>query len=103
MNLPMTRAMKSHLAQWEEKLADVNVNMYRTKAMLDRSWTLGNRANRYLVTGYAAHGYHHKICSEKRFHEPNEECICELCGESSHNLYHLEECDRPKPLTSLVK
>ncbi|KAJ4443961.1 hypothetical protein ANN_05750, partial [Periplaneta americana] len=47
--------------------------------MCTREWARPNYEIRHILTRYAIHGFHHKVCSTKSFQEPNQECECELC------------------------
>ena len=48
-------------------------------AMMTSEWTKPNYALRHIVTQYAVHGFHHKVCAAKRFHEPSDGCVCMFC------------------------
>src|SRR5699024_6314850 len=54
-------------------------------------WTSPNQP-RHFVVGYAVHGFHHRLCSNGRYHQRGLECICRFCKGSAGPLDHLLQC-----------
>ena len=67
-------------------------------AVIDRNWTNTLQEQRHLSTRFVIHGFHYKICETKLFHNPNEHCICELCGQNCERYYLIKCPLRTKPL-----
>jgi len=95
--LPNTESYKVFLQQYEEKFSEIDAAFYQTDAMNADGWKGINRGTRHLVTRFSVHGFHHFYCLNKEFHEPNETCLCELCGEFCCK-YHSKSCRFRKPL-----
>lgn len=100
MRLPSTDNSKKLLHEREKKRRDIWLDFYTTEAMTNRSWTDANQDLRHLVNSIAVHGYHHKICKTKCFHEPGNNCVCEL-REQPCDRYHVTKCK--KRMKSLVE
>ena len=84
--LPNTRAYETTLQGLQEKRNNICSEFYATEAMCSREWT-----QRHILTRYSVHGFNHKVCSMKIFHEPNQECKCKLCNGPCER-YHVEKC-----------
>lgn len=103
MKLPSTDSSNKLLQEREKKRREIWMEFYATTAMTNRSWTEANQDLRHLVNSMAVHGYHHKICKNKCFHDPEENCVCEMC-EQPCDRYHITTCKkRVKPLAELCK
>ncbi|KAJ4440855.1 hypothetical protein ANN_10702 [Periplaneta americana] len=48
---------------------------------------------RHVTTRLATHGFHHKVCGNKTYHEPNDKCVCVLCSELC-DRYHIIKCKK---------
>lgn len=91
--LPATEAYKQIVKEHQMKKAEIWEEFYITDAMTKEDWKGPNYELRHFVTRYAAHGFHHLICKEKRHHDPGDECVCELCGKQC-TRYHVEVCGK---------
>jgi hypothetical protein len=64
----------------EQKIVNfsqIDPNFYETPAFSDAKWKNVNFKGRHLLTRYACHGFHHKICIRKEYHiGANDECKC---------------------------
>ena len=58
---------------------------------IDECWSLANQPRHYLV-GVAIHGFHHRLCSNDRYHRRGPSCKCRFCQGSAGNLDHLQTC-----------
>jgi hypothetical protein len=38
--------------------------------MIDKNWKKANQQQRQVVTRFAIHGFHHKLCKNKKIHNP---------------------------------
>ncbi|PSN40835.1 hypothetical protein C0J52_25868 [Blattella germanica] len=91
--LSITQAYQQQLKERRMKMSEIWEDCYRTDAMTKDDWKGPNYDLRHFVTRYAAHGFHHLICKEKRHHEPSDKCMCELCG-TQCSRYHVEVCKK---------
>lgn len=89
--LPSTSAYESTVLEHQRKKAEIWEEFYVTDAMAREDWKEANYLQRHLVTRFATHGFHFKICRNTSFHDPNEECMCLLCDELC-GRYHVMEC-----------
>ncbi|KAJ4430781.1 hypothetical protein ANN_19372 [Periplaneta americana] len=80
-----------HLKRREAKRREIGPDFYATNSMLERNWTKENREQRHVLTRLAIHGFHHKICSDKTYHNPSDSCVCELCSQRC-DRYHITVC-----------
>lgn len=76
-----------------DKKKEIWRDFYSTDAMVYRQWTQTNQDYRSAITRMAIHGYHHKICKNTSYHEPDITCVCSLCEESCER-YHLQDCKK---------
>ena len=100
MMLPSTDSSNRLLQEREKKRREIWLDFYTTEAMTNRSWTNTNQDLRHLVNSIAVHGYHHKICKIKSFHDPGSNCACELCDQPC-DRYHVTNCK--KRVKSLIE
>ncbi|KAJ4448805.1 hypothetical protein ANN_00196 [Periplaneta americana] len=77
--LQSTQPYRDLLERREDKRRTIDPDFYATGAMVDRNWTKENQTQRRAITRFAIHGFHHKLCKTKSYHEPCESCVCELC------------------------
>ncbi|KAJ4439092.1 hypothetical protein ANN_15049 [Periplaneta americana] len=98
--LPSTSAYESTVLEHQRKKAEIWEEFYVTDAMAREDWKEANYLQRHLVTRFATHGFHFKICRNTSFHDPNEGCMCLLCDELC-GRYHVMECKNR--LVSLTK
>jgi hypothetical protein len=87
--LPTTTAYKDALRELNNK--DILEDFYTTGAMTNRKWTETNYRLRHVINRIEVHGFHFKLYSEARFHEPSDECRCKLCSAPCER-YHITEC-----------
>ena len=100
-DLPTTPSFKEVLSTWEAKFADIDADFLNSGAMRSQTWKEGNRSNRHVVTRYAVHGYHHKLCATLGYHEPRDSCRCLRCNQLC-NRYHAAHCGLVSSLASLA-
>ena len=71
--------------------------------MIDKNWKKANQEQRQVVTIFAIHGFHHKLCKNKKFHNPTADYECGLCEKKSER-YHIVNCEnRTKTITEYSK
>lgn len=99
-HLPPTEIYKEWIRLWEDKMADVDPQFFNTDAMLNDDWKKPDRRTRHLATRYAIHGFHHRVCSTKSYHDPTELCRCTLCLEPC-SRYHAGECRKVTSIRNL--
>ena len=98
--LPTTSAYEQLMEKLQSKKRDIWDDFYSTDAMIYDDWKRGGYDLRHVVTRFAVHGFHHKLCKTKGFHHPDPECICELCDKQC-DRYHAMFCMcRHESLTS---
>mgnify|MGYP000250499100 CR=1 FL=1 len=91
------------LRERQNKRKDIWPEFYTTNAMNTRTWMGTNQHLRHIITGLAVHGYHHKLCKKKTFHDPSNDCVCELC-DNQCDRYHITNCSkRTKSINEYVK
>ena len=49
--------------------------VYGTSAMIDKNWKKANQEQRQVDTRFSIHGFHHKLCQNKKIPQSN----CRLC------------------------
>ena len=87
MLLKHTTAYEELLREVQGKGDSIEESFYSIDAMVNREWTQEEYDLRHVMTRFAIHGFHHRICSRKTFHMVNQECICVLCSEQC-DIYH---------------
>jgi hypothetical protein len=90
--LQSTTSVKEALRFRMEKLNNIWEEFYATDAMTTNSWKNSNQELRHVITRLAVHGFHSRVCSNEKFHEPNRECVSYVVN--SVNTYHLQACTR---------
>ena len=76
--LPMTTAARRNRENWENKFGEIDPEFFDTPAMRSKWWkeaSCGHRGQR----------------RRSGFHEPDENCICELCH-GKRTQYHIYHC-----------
>lgn len=91
MLLPTTSSYREMVSELMTKREDIWGEFFTTDAMIAREWTRGNYDLRHVVTRLAVHGFHHRICNVERFHQPDKNCVCKLCGKLCER-YHVMTC-----------
>jgi hypothetical protein len=77
----------------DRKREEIDPEFYNTTAMLERTWSRECQDQRHVETHLAVHGFHHKICRNTKFHKPDKDCVCMLCGQGC-DTYHITRCTR---------
>ncbi|KAJ4433018.1 hypothetical protein ANN_15275, partial [Periplaneta americana] len=85
--LPCSKRAEELLLERRKKREEISQEFFATNAMVDRNWTGPNCDLRRDLTKLAVHGFHHKLCTKPGFHEPTEQCVCNLC-EKHCSRYH---------------
>jgi hypothetical protein len=85
---------EQQLAQFREKVEEsgwkfVMGNFTEGPVFTDNNWATSH--NRDIMMNLTVHGYHYMLC-ERRCREPQEDCICRLCGERCDMRYHIINC-----------
>lgn len=93
MLLPATPAYEELLRELREKRESLEESFYCTDAMVNKEWMQAEYELRHMMTRFAVHGFHHRVCARKSFHRASQECICTLCGEQC-DTYHVMECKK---------
>ena len=89
--LPKTPAVKAVLRSRREKEQEIWEDFYSTEAVWSTAWRRANQEQRHVVTRLAVHGFHTKLCTNKKYHTPNSNCVCELCNKQC-DRYHIIKC-----------
>ena len=63
----------------EREEAFVAANFYDGLEFLNDDWKRTFQIHRHKVTIMSAHGFNFKICCNKSYHEPTEECVYVMC------------------------
>ena len=97
--LPPTEAYRKAITQRRQKEMEIESSFFATDAMVNRDWTGSNQSQRYAVIGLTVHGFHHKMCTNTKFHLPSEQCVCKIC-EQACERYHIHKCKRTGSLNA---
>ena len=90
--LPSTQALQNLIKELQNKREEIWPTFYSTDAMMNNEWTKAGYALRHLMTRFAVHGFHHRICNRDNYHEPDESCVCKLCERNGCDRYHVMTC-----------
>ena len=102
-NLAPTQASRKFMEEHRQKAAEIDPAFYHTPAMTEEEWKTANYELRHLYTRGAIHGFHHRVCNRKGFHNADSECVCELCNRPC-TQYHLFVCtQRTLPISHYAK
>ena len=69
--LPATKPYME-LLHWSKLKKEIDFDFYAMGAMLERNWMKANQDQRHVVTRYDVHGFNHKVCKNKKYHDPSE-------------------------------
>lgn len=101
--LPSTDAYERLHQELNAKREEIWPDFFCTDAMIFTEWMRPNYDLRHLMTRFAVHGFHHKVCVIDKYHHPDEHCMCKLCGRQC-GRYHAMDCDkRPSSLTKFCE
>lgn len=101
--IQMTAQLKAAIDERKEKEKEIWEEFFTTDAVTNDDWKGPNFELRHLVTRLAVHGFHNKICSNNRYHDPSDNCVCSLCAKMCER-YHILRCEkRKKTLTQYSK
>jgi hypothetical protein len=92
-HLPSTGPYQELMKSRDRKREEIDPEFYNTTAMLERTWSRECQDQRHVETRLALHGFHHKICRNTKFHKPDKDCVCMLCGQGC-DTYHITRCTR---------
>jgi hypothetical protein len=73
------------------KSTEIDLVFYQTRVFSSDTWKAPMQEERHVLTRLAAHGYHHLICINQRFHRAGSDCTCKLCGLAC-GQYHVMSC-----------
>ncbi|KAJ4437583.1 hypothetical protein ANN_17728 [Periplaneta americana] len=72
--LTSTKAYEDLLQELKAKRADICTEFYATDAMMNTEWKKANYELRHVMR-FAVHGFHFKLCSVEKYHQPNDHCV----------------------------
>ena len=102
LGLPETPAFAACMASWEAKIAEVDPKFFETPSMTDFRLRGSKKTNRHILTRFAVHGFHHKLCSRgETYHEADDNRTCTRCGRGC-GTYHACECPLVDSLSRLA-
>ena len=101
--LPSTGTYQELVNIRDHKKREIDLEFYTTPAMLDDSWTRECKTHRPVTTRLTIHGVHHKMCANKKFHDPTEDCKCVLCGQRCRKCHIITCAKRTKSITDYSK
>ena len=94
-----------YIHQYQNRIRkrEVDIEFYGISAMIDKNWKKANQEQRQVGTRFAIHGFHHKLCKNKEFHNPTADCECGFC-EKKCERYHILNCENwTKTITEYSK
>lgn len=101
--LPATPAYREFCDNHEAKKCDIHHGFTSTVAMTLTWWRQPNQEKRHIVTRYAVHGFHYKLCENLQYHEAGQlSCKCRLCGTVGISVYHAQDCEAGPRLSDLA-
>lgn len=100
--LSETAALIQFRENFIKKVRAVPGSFFNSPAMVTQNWQRRLQPNRHLVTRYSLHGFHHKLCHRRGFHDPDVGCVCRLCNQPCP-IYHLDTCQMAISLTQLAR
>ena len=65
-----TKAYNALMQELQEKKGDICSEFYAMDAMITDDWKGANYDLRHVICRFVAHGFHHKVCSNPAFHQP---------------------------------
>jgi hypothetical protein len=68
-----------------QKREEIDMEFYGTSAMIHKNWRKANQEQRQVVTRFSIHGFHHKLCKNKKFHKPTADCEYGLFNKKNVN------------------
>jgi hypothetical protein len=101
--LPNTAAYDDLLQELKAKRKEIRLQFYGTDAMGNTDWMWANYTLKHLMTRFAVHGFHYKICSVQNYHAIGEQCVCKLCGDKCEQYHVLPCAKRSTTLTQFCK
>jgi len=101
-DLEETPAYVEFLEKQNEKLTDVDPEIFLSSALVNGNQKSANWKCRFVVTNFAVHGFHQEVCNVKGHHDPGSSCVCKLCGKPCPR-YHARHCSKVASLSSLAK
>ena len=92
LKAPTTEPFLSFVYKWQGKVAEAlaevgNLDIYLAREM----WAERGCQSRHVYTRYIVHGYHHVVCSNRNYHQPDDQCVCRFCSQSCAK-YHATAC-----------
>lgn len=98
-----TPALREFRQRFEMKMREVPEEFYLTPAMQSSSWKEPlQQHRRHILTRYSIHGFHHKLCRRRDFHNPNNDCLCLYCNREC-SRYHHAVCSLAPSLNDLTR
>lgn len=93
LRAPPTEAYARFVSRLEVKVSGAVSEVGDLDVYVSRSlWADSGCKSRHVYTRYIVHGYHHVMCSNRSFHYPDEQCICQHCSEFC-SKYHCTNCE----------
>lgn len=90
-SLPSTLEYERYIDAMDMKFAQIDPKFYRIPVMVNGEWRGPMQKRRHVWTRQGVHGFHHLVCSNLCFHEPNVDCICKYCNLVC-DQYHFTDC-----------
>lgn len=84
-------ALNSYLSDLQE--TQTQTQECNPLAFVETQWK-GVDQPRHFVVGYSVHGFHHRMCSNDRYHQRSDDCICRFCHKSAGHINHIDNCDQ---------
>ncbi|KAJ4448320.1 hypothetical protein ANN_10335 [Periplaneta americana] len=72
---------EAHIEDREQKAYAIDPDFFRTPAMNAEDWKGPNFELRHVFTRTAAHGFHHRVCDQRGYHQASTQCSCRLCSQ----------------------
>ena len=100
--LSETPALELFRRNQAAKAASLSDEFLNSPAMVSDAWKGPCNGSRHLITRYSLHGFHHKLCARRGFHDPDDRCVCIYCG-ALCSVYHFDSCPSAGSLAELAQ
>ena len=96
-----TDAFRELVEEMEVGFSELDPEVFLSPAMTQTDWRGPMREKRHVVTRFAAHGFHFKLCFWKESHTVQHNCVCRFCF-SPLSLLHGIECPAFQSLSDIA-
>ena len=89
---PLTPAYIEYVSELEDKLADIDVDIFETPLFKTSSWKNPSNSKRSIISRASFHGFHSVLCNKGICYLRESSCVCLHCNSSASSLLHCLSC-----------